>query len=53
MSTIRIDKPRLDKPTNEQNMAILDRWIADTADKMNTFIAQTERKLGEKGESNG
>lgn len=44
---IRIDRPVLNRPTPEENMAIVDRWIADTADKLNMFITMTNRKLEE------
>lgn len=44
---IRIDKPVLNRPTLEENMAIVDRWIADTSDKLNLFITLTNRKLEE------
>lgn len=47
---LRIDKPILDKPTPEENLAVVDRWIADTADKLNYFIEQINR---EKGDTNG
>lgn len=39
-----IDKPMLDKKTPEENLAIVDRWIADTADKLNYFMAQMEKE---------
>lgn len=42
---IRIDRPILDKETPEENIAIVDRWIADTADKLNYYIEQLERTL--------
>lgn len=46
---IHIDKPVLNKPTTEENMIVVDRWIADTAKKLNLFIEATNRKLeGEK-----
>lgn len=43
---IRIDRPILDKKTPEENIAVVDKWIADTADKLNYFIEQIniERK---------
>lgn len=53
MSTIKIDKPKLDRATPEQNLAILDRWVAETADKLNTFIIQTNRKLNEERTDDG
>lgn len=39
-----IDKPILNRETPEENIALVDRWISDTADKLNLFIAQIERE---------
>lgn len=47
---LRIERPKLDRKTAEENLAIVDRWIADTADKLNIFIEEVNR---EKGGSNG
>ena len=47
---LRIEKPMLDKSTPEENLAVVDRWIADTADKFNYFIEQVNRQ---KGDNNG
>lgn len=44
---IHIDKPLLNKKTPEENIAIIDRWMADTADKINAYVEVTERKLNE------
>ena len=35
---IRIERPTLNRPTLEENMALVDRWIADTADKLNAYL---------------
>lgn len=42
---IHIDKPKLNKSTPQANLAVVDRWIADTADKLNAFIEQTNREM--------
>lgn len=42
---IRIERPTLNRATPEQNIAIIDRWIADTSDKLNEFIAQVNRDM--------
>lgn len=39
-----IDKPMLDRKTPEENLAIVDKWIADTADKLNYLIMQLEKE---------
>lgn len=41
---LRIERPKLDKQTPEENLAVIDRWIADTADKLNYFIEEINRK---------
>lgn len=41
---IRIDKPILNRPTPEENIALVDKWIADTADKLNIFISQVNKE---------
>lgn len=46
---IRFDKPTLNRATPEENMAIVDRWIADTADKLNALVTIINReKEGDK-----
>lgn len=40
---IRILKPILGRIKPEENMAIVDRWIADSADKINLLIARVEQ----------
>ena len=50
MSITRIDKPKLNRSTPEENIALLDKWISDTADRLNMFMTQTNRQLSEKGD---
>lgn len=50
---IRIDRPTLDKSTMEENLAIVDTWIADTADKLNAFITLSNRKKEENTKEEG
>lgn len=40
---VHIDKPILNKTKPEENIAIIDRWMAETADKLNMFIQSVER----------
>lgn len=35
---LHINRPTLNAPTLEQNIAIVDTWIADTTDKLNIAI---------------
>jgi hypothetical protein len=44
---IRIERPTLNRPTPEENIALVDRWIADTSDKLNMFISNINRQLEE------
>ena len=44
---IRIERPTLNRSTPEENIAILDRWVADTSDKLNAFISNINRQLEE------
>lgn len=46
---IRIDKPMLNKDTPEENIAIIDRWISDTAEKLNYMIAQISKEGNDDG----
>ena len=46
---MRIDRPKLDRQTPEENLAIVDRWIAETADKLNFFIEEMNRKEAQTG----
>ena len=43
----RIERPSLNRRTSEENIALVDRWIADTADKLNVFISETNRMIEE------
>ncbi len=47
---LHIAKPKLNRPTPEENMALVDTWIADTADKLNGPILQIQR---ERSKDNG
>lgn len=47
---IRIDKPILNRKTPEENIALLDKWVSETADKLNYVITQINR---ERSGSNG
>lgn len=38
---IHIERPTLNAPTAEQNIATIDTWIADTADKLNIALQQS------------
>lgn len=38
--SIRIDRPSLNRETEKANLAIVDKWIADTSDKLNHFVSQ-------------
>lgn len=42
---IRIERPVLNRRTPEENIALIDRWIADTADKLNEYIEQLNREM--------
>lgn len=48
----RIDKPILNRATPEENIALVDRWIADTADKLNYILEQLERERNNDGKGN-
>lgn len=45
---IRIERPTLNRPTPEENIAIVDRWIADTSDKLNAFISNINKQTEER-----
>lgn len=42
MSDIVIKNIILKHPTNEQNIAELDTWVNDTANKLNVLISQVD-----------
>ena len=44
---IRIERPVLNRKTAEENIAIIDRWIADTSDKLNAYISATNKTIDE------
>ena len=44
---IRIERPTLNRPTAEENIALVDRWIEDTSDKLNAFISNINKQLEE------
>lgn len=48
---IHIERPVLNAKTPEENIAKIDTWIADTADKMNILIRLVNEKssLSESG----
>ena len=50
---IRIDRPTLNRKTPEENIALVDRWIADTADKLNAYISSVNRRLEEENTNAG
>ena len=50
---IRIERPSLNRKTTEENIALVDRWIADTADKLNVFISSVNRQLEEESTDAG
>lgn len=41
---IHIDKPILNREKPEENIAIIDRWIAETADKLNYALSMMSRE---------
>lgn len=47
---IRIDRPILDRKNPEENIAIIDKWIAETADKLNYIINELNK---ERTDNNG
>jgi len=44
MMDVHIDKPILNRKTPEENIALLDRWVSDTADKLNFFIEELNKE---------
>lgn len=49
---IRIDRPTLNKGNVDNNIAIVDRWIADTADKLNMYVMDNDRQMEELSKKN-
>lgn len=45
----RINKPILNGKTPEENIAKVDTWIADTADKLNYVLTQLYRERNADG----
>lgn len=39
----KIERPILNKSTPEENIALIDTWIADTADKLNYLIERISK----------
>lgn len=50
---IRIERPTLNRKTPEENLAVVDRWIADTSDKLNAFISNINKQLEEESRNAG
>ena len=44
---IKIERVPLNRKTPEENLALVDKWMADTADKLNMFISETNRTIEE------
>ena len=47
---IIIDRPTLNKDTSRRNLAVVDTWIADTADKLNAFFTAYKKSGGSTAE---
>lgn len=43
---IIIERPTLNKDTSRRNLAVVDSWIADTADKLNAFFTAYKKSGG-------
>ena len=43
---IIIERPTLNKDTSRRNLAVVDSWIADTADKLNAFFTAYKKAGG-------
>lgn len=43
---IIIERPTLNKDTSRRNLAVVDSWIADTADKLNAFFTSYKKSGG-------
>lgn len=51
---IHIERPTLNAATTEENIATVDTWIADTADKLNVALkAKTESTASETKTTSG
>lgn len=44
---LHIDKPKLDKATPEENIAIVDKWISDVAEQLNVFSSTINEVIRE------
>lgn len=40
---ITFNRPSIEGKTNEEALAILDRWVADTSDKLNYIVEQVNK----------
>jgi hypothetical protein len=45
MIEIRFDRPILNKNSPEQNIALIDTWIAQTTDKLNYIVQQYNKEI--------
>lgn len=45
MDIINIEKPELNRKRPEENLAILDKWLGETTEKLNFWIMQVTREL--------
>lgn len=43
---IIIERPTLNRDTSRRNLAVVDSWIADTADKLNAFFTAYKKSGG-------
>lgn len=46
---LHIERPELNAPTAEENIAAVDTWIADTADKLNIALTSLNTKIKNAG----
>ena len=44
MSRIIIEEVRLNRPTEKENLQLVEKWISDTTEKLNLFIKQVEER---------
>lgn len=42
---IHIERPTLNRKTEKENIAVIDRWIADTSDKLNLALLQMSAEI--------